>query len=401
VNVPLRTQVAIVGAGPAGLTLAHLLRGLGVDAVVLEARSRTYVEARIRAGVLEQGTVDLLRELGAGDRLDREALVHNEFELRLDGERHIVPVTELAGVPITVYGQQEVVKDLIGLRVLQGEPLLFDADVVEIRDPTTGRPRVLFEHDGNRHEIVADAVVAADGFHGIGRRTIPPHLLRTYEREYPFAWLGVMVEVAPSSAHVIYANHADGLGMLSMRSPELTRLYLQVALGAQRSAWPDARIWEHLHRRLATDDGWELGEGPIVDFSVAPIRSFVAEPMRYGRLFLAGDAAHIVPPTGAKGLNLAVRDVRVLAPALAALVGDRDDRLADAYSATCLRHVWWAQYFSSWLTGLVHTQAAPIDREIALAELRTLVSRPSARQLLAENYVGTAATADLHVPVAS
>lgn len=392
---PTRTQVAIVGAGPAGLTLAQLLDGLGVDAVVLEARSRTYVEARIRAGVLEQGTVDLLRELGAGDRLDREALVHDRFELRLDGERHIVLVTELAGVPMTVYGQQEVVKDLIALRVRQGEPLVFDAEVIEIRDATTDRPTVLFEHGGRSHELVADAVVAADGFHGIGRRTIPAHLLRTYEREYPFAWLGVMVRVAPSSEHVIYANHADGLGMLSMRSAELTRLYLQVEPGADRSDWPDTRIWEHLHRRLATTDGWELEEGPIVEFGVAPIRSFVAEPMRYGRLFLAGDAAHIVPPTGAKGLNLAVRDVRVLAPALAALVGSGDQRLADAYSATCLRHVWWAQYFSNWLTGLVHTPAEPIDREMARAELRTLVSRPSARRLLAENYVGIGSGSDL------
>jgi p-hydroxybenzoate 3-monooxygenase len=401
VNVPVRTQVAIVGAGPAGLVLAHLLRGLGVDAVVVEARSRTYVEARIRAGVLEQGTVDLLRELGAGERLDREALVHDRFELRFDGERHIVPVTELAGVPMTVYGQQEVVRDLIGLRLRQGEPLLFDAHVVEIRDVTSDRPTVLFGHGGRRHELVADAVVAADGFHGVGRQTMPAAVLRTYEREYPFAWLGVMAQVAPSSEHVIYANHPDGLGMLSMRSTELTRLYLQVEPGAVRTDWPDHRIWEHLRRRLATTDGWELTEGPIVEFNVAPIRSFVAEPMRCGRMFLAGDAAHIVPPTGAKGLNLAVRDVKVLAPALAALVGRRDERLADAYSATCLRHVWWAQYFSSWLTGLVHTPADPIDREIALAELRTLVSRPSARQLLAENYVGIASEAAVPVPLAS
>ncbi|MFC4948195.1 4-hydroxybenzoate 3-monooxygenase [Pseudonocardia sp. GCM10023141] len=388
--MPVRTQVAVIGAGPAGLVLAHLLRGLGIDAVVLEARSRGYVEARIRAGVLEQGTVDLLRDLGAGARLDREALVHDRFELRLDGERHLVPVTELAGVPMTVYGQQEIVRDLIALRLDQGEPLLFDAPAVEIRDVTSDRPVVVFDHDARRHELVADAVVAADGFHGIGRRTIPAALLRTYEREHPFAWLGVMAQVPPSSEHVVYANHPDGLGMLSMRSTELTRLYLQVEPDALRADWPDRRIWEHLHRRLATTDGWELTEGPIVEFGVAPIRSFVAEPMRHGRMFLAGDAAHIVPPTGAKGLNLAVRDVRVLAPALAALVGRRDERLADAYSATCLRHVWWAQYFSSWLTGLMHTPADPIDREIALAELRTVVSRPAALQLLAENYVGTA-----------
>jgi p-hydroxybenzoate 3-monooxygenase len=393
-SVGRRTQVAIVGAGPAGLTLAHLLRRLGVDAVVFEARSQEYVQARIRAGVLEQGTVDLLHELGAGDRLDREALIHDQFELRLDGEQHIIPVTELAGVPMTVYGQQEIVKDLIGLRIDQGEPLLFDAEIVELRDLTTERPTVVYEHGGARHELVADAVVAADGFHGVGRRSIPADVLRTYQHDYPFAWLGIMARVPPSSEHVIYARHADGLGMLSMRSPELTRLYLQVDPAARREDWPNDRIWEHLHRRLATTDGFQLAEGEIVDFSVAPIRSFVAEPMRYGRLFLAGDSAHIAPPTGAKGLNLAIRDVKVLAPALAALLGG-DPRPADAYSATCLRHVWWAQYFSSWLTGLVHAPADPMHREVAMAELRTVVSRQSARRLLAENYVGLASSSDI------
>jgi p-hydroxybenzoate 3-monooxygenase len=382
------SQVAVIGAGPAGLTLALMLHALGVRAVILEARDRDYVQARIRAGVLEQGTVELLRELGVAERLDREALVHDRFELRIEGARHIVPITELAGAPMTIYGQQELVKDLIEHRLQQGEPLVFDAQVVGLRDVTSARPVVVYEHQGTRHELEVDAVVAADGYHGIGRNSIPAHLLRTYQRAYPFAWLGVLARVAPSCDHVVYANHPDGLGMLSMRSTELTRLYLQVEPSTTRDDWPDERIWEHLHRRLGTNDQWRLAEGPIVDFTLAPIRSFVAEPMSYGRLFLAGDAAHIVPPTGAKGLNLAVRDVRVLAPALAALVTSGDRRLADEYSATCLRHVWWAQYFSSWLTGLVHSSSDPLERKLALAELRSVVSQPAARRLLAENYVG-------------
>ena len=387
--VERRTQVAIIGAGPAGLFLAHLLHGLGVHSVVLEARDRGYVEARIRAGVLEQGTVDLLHQLGAGDRLARESLREHSFELRLDGERHLVDVLGLAGVPMTVYGQQEIVKDLIALRVdRQHEPLLFDAQVTAIDGAITDRPSVVYRHGGRSHTLHADAVVAADGFHGVGRRAVPATALREYRREFPYAWLGVMAEVAPSTEHVIYSRHADGLGMLSPRSPTLSRLYLQVDPGATRAQWPDARIWEHLHRRLATADGWTLREGPIVEFSVAPLRAFVAEPMRHGRLFLAGDAAHIVPPTGAKGLNLAVRDVRVLAPALAALVRQRDDRLVEGYSEQCLRHVWWAQYFSCWLTRLVHASEDPVEQQLAHAELRTMVESLAARTLLAQNYVG-------------
>jgi p-hydroxybenzoate 3-monooxygenase len=394
VKPPARTQVAIVGGGPAGLTLSHLLRELGLDAVVLEARSRDYVETRIRAGALEQGSVNLLRELGVAERLDREAMRHDSFELRVDGERHLIPITELAGAQMTVYGQQEVVKDLIALRMRQGEPLLFDAEVVELSGLTSDRPIVSYEQRGTRHELIADAVVAADGFHGIGRRAIPTEMLRVHQQDYPFAWLGILARVAPSADHVIYAHHRDGFGMLSMRSPELTRLYLQVSLGAQRFHWPDNRIWDHLHRRLATYDGWQLAEGPITECTVVPIRAFVAEPMRYGRLFLAGDAAHIVPPTGAKGLNLAMRDVKVLAPALVALLKQGDTRLADAYSDTCLRHVWWGQYFANLLARLVHVPHEIIDREVARAELRTFVTRQAGRQLLAENYTGIASSTE-------
>ena len=384
-----RTQVAIIGAGPAGLFLAQLLHRLGVHSVVLEARDRGYVEARIRAGVLEQGTVELLHELGAGGRLAAEALRENSFELRLDGERHLIDILALAGVPMTVYGQQEIVKDLIALRVdRQGEPLLFDAQVTAVEGVTTDRARVVYRHAGRGHTLHADAVVAADGFHGVGRQAIPGATLRSFQRDFPYAWLGVMAEVPPSCEHVIYSRHADGLGMLSPRSATLTRLYLQVDPGATRAQWPDERIWAHLHRRLATDDGPTMREGPIVEFSVAPIRAFVAEPMRHGRLFLAGDAAHIVPPTGAKGLNLAVRDVRVLAPALAALVLRGDKRLAERYSEDCLRHVWWAQYFSCWLTRLMHASDDPVEQRLAHAELRTVVGSLAARTLLAENYVG-------------
>ncbi|HEX4247766.1 MAG TPA: 4-hydroxybenzoate 3-monooxygenase [Pseudonocardia sp.] len=385
-----RTQVAIIGAGPAGLFLAQLLHRLGVHSVVLEARDRRYVEARIRAGVLEQGTVELLHELGAGDRLAAEALRENSFELRLDGERHLIDILTLAGAPMTVYGQQEIVKDLIALRAdRQHEPLLFEAEVTAVDGITTDRPSVIYRHGCRSHTLHADAVVAADGFHGVGRQAIPGATLRGLQRDFPYAWLGVMAEVPPSSEHVIYSRHADGLGMLSPRSPTLSRLYLQVEPRASRAEWPDERIWAHLHRRLATDDGWTLREGPIVEFSVAPIRAFVAEPMRHGRLFLAGDAAHIVPPTGAKGLNLAVRDVRVLAPALAALVLHGDDRLASRYSEQCLRHVWWAQYFSCWLTRLMHASDDPVEQRLAHAELRTVVDSLAARTVLAENYVGS------------
>ncbi|TFV63992.1 4-hydroxybenzoate 3-monooxygenase [Geodermatophilus sp. DF01-2] len=387
-TIPSRTRVAIVGAGPAGLVLSCLLHRAGIDTVVLEARSRAHVAARVRAGVLEQGTVDVLTELGAGARLAREAMRHDGFELRVDGERHRVPVRALTGRPLTFYGQQEVVKDLIELRQATGAPLVFEAPVEEIADPT-GEPVVRYRHAGGTGELRCEVVVACDGFHGVGRSTVPAGVLSTVERRFPLAWLGVLAAVAPSSDVAVYAAHQDGFAMLSMRSPRLTRLYVQCRPDDRVEDWPDGRIWAALHRRLATD-GWALQEGPIVERSVTPLRAFVAAPMQFGNLYLAGDAAHIVPPPGAKGLNLAVRDVVVLAERLTAALTGRDPAAVDDYTDTCLRHVWRAQQFACWLTRLLHVppNADPFDRSLQRAELRALLSSHRAVQLLAEQHAG-------------
>jgi p-hydroxybenzoate 3-monooxygenase len=388
VTVPARTRVAIVGAGPAGLVLSCLLHREGIDTVVLEARSRAYVEARVRAGVLEQDTVDVLTELGAGDRLAREAMRHDGFEMRVDGERHRVPVRAITGRPLTFYGQQEVVKDLIGLRHADGAPLVFEAPVEQIADPA-GEPVLRYRHAGREGELRCEVAVACDGFHGIGRPAVPAGVLSVVERRFPLAWLGVLAAVAPSSDVAVYAAHEDGFGMLSMRSPRLTRLYVQCRPEDRVEDWPDARIWAALHRRLATD-GWTLREGPIVERSVAPLRAFVAAPMQFGNLYLAGDAAHIVPPTGAKGLNLAVRDVVVLADRLTAALTRGDRAAVEDYTDTCLRHVWRAQQFACWLTRLLHVPPDddPFDRSLRRAELRALLSSRRAVQLLAEQHAG-------------
>ena len=314
----LRTQVGIVGAGPAGLVLAHLLKRAGIDSVVLENRSRDYVEQRVRAGVLEQGTVDLLDELGLAERLHREGLVHHGIELRFDGRRHRIPLTELTGGrAITVYGQQELVKDLIAARLAAGDPVVFEVEDVRLADLGTDRPRVHFRAaGGGARELACDFVAGCDGFHGVSRPAIPAGALRVFQRNYPFAWLGILAAVAPSTDELIYARHERGFALHSLRSPEVSRLYIQVDPDEEIARWPDERIWEELRVRLATDDGWVLRDGPVLEKSIAVHHSFVVEPMQHGRLFLAGDAAHIVPPTGAKGLNLAVADVRVLARAL-------------------------------------------------------------------------------------
>ena len=380
------TQVGIVGAGPAGLLLAHLLGREGIDCVVLEARSREYVEHRVRAGVLEQGTVDVLTETGVADRLHREGMVHRGIELRFGGEGHRIALSDLAGGrAITVYGQQEVVKDLIAARLDAGGPLEFEAGATEI-DPDGG---VIRYGDGS-DELRCAIVAGCDGFHGVARAAVPEDALTVYEREYPFAWLGILARAAPSSEELIYTHHERGFALHSMRSPEVTRNYLQVAPGEDIEAWPDERIWEELQTRMALADGsFALNEGEVFEKGIAPMRSFVAEPMRHGRLVLAGDAAHIVPATGAKGLNLAVADVRVLARALAAYFAHGDESGLDGYSERCLRRVWRVQHFSWWMTAMMHRLTGdPFEARLQQSQLDYVVRSRAAATTLAENYVG-------------
>jgi p-hydroxybenzoate 3-monooxygenase len=372
----MRTQVGIVGAGPAGLTLARILELAGIETVVLESRSREYCERRIRAGVLEQRTADLLRELGVGGRMEREGIVHHGIHLQFEGERHHVPLSELTdGRTIVIYGQTEVVKDLIAARLESGLPLHFDCEVESV-DPERGTIRYA---DG---ELECDVIAGCDGFHGVCRGCIPDGVLRTFEREYPFGWLGILAQVAPSMDELVYAYHERGFALLSLRSPQLSRYYLQVAHDEDVAAWPDERVWEELRVRTALD-GWTLHDGPVLEKGVTGMRSFVAEPMQHGKLFLAGDAAHIVPPTGAKGLNLAVADVRVLADAI---VGGG----LEHYSQECLRRVWRAEHFSYWMTTMLHRLPGddPFDVRLQLSQLRYATTSPAAARSLAENYVG-------------
>jgi p-hydroxybenzoate 3-monooxygenase len=390
----VRTQVGIVGAGPAGLVLGQLLHRDGIDTVVLESRDRAYVERRVRAGVLEQGTVELLVEMGVGERLEREGLVHHGIELRFDGRGHRIPFDELTGGHgITIYGQQEVVKDLIAARLELGAPLLFEAEAVAVEGLDGDAPTVRFRHEGAEQELRCDVVAGCDGFHGISRGATPAGALAFREREYPFAWLGILAEVAPSTDELIYAYHDRGFSLHSLRSPEISRLYLQCDPGDELSEWPDERIWEELHTRLARDDGWALEEGPIIERTIAPMRSFVTEPMQHGRLYLAGDAVHIVPATGAKGLNLAVADVRVLAEALVEWFGSGNGRLLELYSETCLRRVWRTQQFAAWMTSMLHRSPAADEYEIALqkAQLDYVTASRAAAKSLAEQYVGLSA----------
>jgi p-hydroxybenzoate 3-monooxygenase len=382
--------VAIVGAGPAGLVLGHLLGRRGIESVVIEARDRDYVQQRVRAGVLEQGTVDLLVEAGVGSRLKREGLVHEGLELRFGGRAHRIALSSLTGGrAITIYGQQEVVKDLIDARLAAGWPLMFEVADVQVEDR-----EVRFRHEGDEHVIECDFVAGCDGFHGVTRAAFPDGVLTSYEHVYPYAWLGILAEVPPSTDELIYCNHERGFALHSLRSPELSRLYLQVDPDDEIDAWPDERIWEELQTRFALADGsdWQLNEGPIVDKAITPMRSFVVEPMQHGRLFLAGDAAHIVPPTGAKGLNLAVADVRVLADALGEWYssGGSSDAALRAYSGVCLRRVWRVQHFSWWMTSMLHRAAAAsaFEERLQRAQLDYVTRSEAGARTLAENYVG-------------
>jgi p-hydroxybenzoate 3-monooxygenase len=386
-----RTQVGIVGAGPAGLLLAHLLHLQGIQSIVVEARSRAYVENRVRAGVLEQGSVDTLREAGLDARLKREGLVHEGIQIQIGEQRHRLDLKELTGGKvITVYGQQEVVKDLIARRLADGGTILFEAEHAAIHDFDGDKPRITFARAGEPGEIACDFMAGCDGFHGICRPSIPQSAITVFDRVYPFAWLGILAKAAPASEEVIYVNHPRGFALSSMRSQEVARLYLQCEPDEDLRQWPDARIWEELHARLHTADGDTVHEGEVLEKGVTGMRSFVAEPMRHGRLFLAGDAAHIVPPTGAKGMNLAVADVRVLSLALRAFYREKRTDLLETYSPTCLKRVWRAEHFSWFMTSMLHKfpHEDGFGQRLQRSQLDYVVSSRAAARSLAENYVG-------------
>jgi p-hydroxybenzoate 3-monooxygenase len=388
----MRTQVGIIGAGPAGLLLAHLLHLRGIESVVLETRSREEIEATLRAGVLEQGTVDLLNEAGVGERMQREGMPHEGIILRFGGQSHRIHLSALTGGrAITVYAQHEVIRDLVRARLDAGGPILFGVKDVSLLDLDTQRPKLRF-HDGAGavRELACDYVAGCDGFHGVSRPSIPSRMRREYTRVYPFGWFGILVEAPAATEELIYAYHERGFALVSTRSPQIQRLYLQCNPGDETAAWPDARIWEELHARLAGSDAWRLTEGRIFQKGVIAMRSFVVEPMQYGRLFLAGDAAHIVPPTGAKGLNLAVADVRVLAQALAGFYATGHTDLLGHYSETALRRVWRAEHFSWWMTSMLHYfhDESPFHHRLQRSQLQYVTGSRAAATMLAENYVG-------------
>ncbi len=385
----MRTQVGIVGAGPAGLLLSHLLHLQGVESVVLEARSREYVENRIRAGVLEYGTEQLLNDSGVGERMRREGMLHPGVVMRFNRADHRIDFSDLIGKHVMVYSQHKVVQDLIAARLAAGGQIVFEAADVSVYGFDTERPCIRYRHGGSDHEIICDIIGGCDGFHGVCRPSIPAGVLQLFEREYPFGWLGILAEAPPSTEENVYVSHERGFALLAMRSPTLSRLYIQCAPDEDLAVWSDDRIWAELQTRAARD-GFALAEGPILQRGITPMRSFVTEPMQYGRLFLAGDAAHIVPPTGAKGLNLAAADVAVLTRAIVAFYRRGSTDGLDAYSATCLRRIWKVQRFSWWMTTLLHRffDHTSFEQQMQAAELDYVFSSRAASQALAENYVG-------------
>jgi p-hydroxybenzoate 3-monooxygenase len=386
----MRTQVGIIGAGPAGLLLAHLLRRDGIESVVLENRSLQYVIERVRAGLLEQGTVEMMTELGLAGRLHREGLVHHGLELRFGGRSHRIPLTELTGRVMTIYGQNEIMKDLIDARLAAGDEIRFEAEAVGVDDLDTANPKIRFRENGEEKALSCDFIAGCDGFHGICREAIPSHTLQTYDRDYPFGWVGILSESPPVSDELVYVHHENGFALFTMRSPMLSRLYLQCPHDDDVANWPDERIWEELYLRLGDYEGGRLAEGKIVQKGVTPMRSFVAAPMRHGLLFIAGDAGHIVPPTGAKGLNLAAADIRVLARGLGDYYANGRMEILDRYSDICLRRVWKAQRFSWWMTSLMHRfdDHSAFDRQVQIAELDYITGSRVGMTALAENYVG-------------
>ncbi|MDF1747407.1 MAG: 4-hydroxybenzoate 3-monooxygenase [Alphaproteobacteria bacterium] len=390
-----RTQVGIVGCGPAGLLLSQLLHVYGIESVILERKDRAYVEGRIRAGVLEQGTVDLLREAGVADRLDREGLIHNGFEIAGNRRRHRIALDELTdGKVVTVYGQTEVTKDLIAARLAAGGEIVFEADAVTPHDFDSAKPFLTYSHQGENYRLDCDIIAGCDGFHGICRQSLPKEAVRSFERAYPFAWLGILAQAAPAADELIYAHHDRGFALCSMRSETISRHYVQCSPDEDLSNWSDARIWDELRHRIGDTDGHHINEGPLLDKSITPMRSFVAEPMRHGALYLAGDAAHIVPPTGAKGLNLAMSDIHYLTRALVSFYKKNSTDLLDRYSDQALARVWKAERFSWWMTSLLHKfpneggYDRAFENRMQEAEIEYLMSSHAAQTVVAENYVG-------------
>ncbi|ROR23071.1 p-hydroxybenzoate 3-monooxygenase [Comamonas sp. BIGb0124] len=391
----MKTQVGIIGAGPAGLFLSHLLNQHGIESVILEARSRAYAEGRVRAGVLEAGTINTLNNLGLGDRMNREGLVDNGLDMRFRGRTIHLDLPGLTGRSVKIYGQQEVVKDLIAARLESGDPLIFDAEVIRLEGLDSDAPRIHYRHEGIEKTLDCLFVAGCDGFHGIARAAVPEGLIQTYTREYDFAWLGVLAHAAPM-ADMTYTNHDRGFALCSRRSMSISRLYLQVPLSDTQEDWSDSRFWDELHTRMFDGNGQEIQEGKIFQRDIARLRSYIAQPMQYGNLFLAGDAVHIVPPAGAKGLNMAVADVRVLCRSMAAFFSTGSRAGLDRYSAECEQRIWKTIRFSVHLTGLLHrfNEHTPFERGTQLAELEHIASSESAQRMIAEQYVNLSDVAD-------